>query len=120
MICPNCKTEYRDGFYICGDCNVDLVKNLNVIGSSGGFNPDEPLSGKLSQISVHHDIYEAEVVRAIMEMNEIRALIQDDHNAGVFNAGAANVDGIEVFVSEEDSERATRILSKVDWNSLRG
>ena len=25
MICPECSTEYRDGFYTCSDCGVALV-----------------------------------------------------------------------------------------------
>lgn len=25
MLCPKCKTEYRDGFYKCADCGTDLV-----------------------------------------------------------------------------------------------
>jgi hypothetical protein len=25
MICPNCESEYREGFLRCADCNVDLV-----------------------------------------------------------------------------------------------
>jgi tetratricopeptide (TPR) repeat protein len=28
MFCPRCKTEYREGFYTCKDCNVDLVEML--------------------------------------------------------------------------------------------
>lgn len=27
MFCPKCKAEYRDGFKICSDCNITLVKN---------------------------------------------------------------------------------------------
>ena len=26
MICPECKTEYRDGFARCADCEVELVE----------------------------------------------------------------------------------------------
>jgi hypothetical protein len=26
--CPKCKTEYRDGFTVCPDCNVELVEQL--------------------------------------------------------------------------------------------
>ena len=28
MFCPNCRTEYREGFTICADCNIDLVVTL--------------------------------------------------------------------------------------------
>src|SRR5690242_11312210 len=28
MFCPVCKTEYREGFNICSDCNVELVDAL--------------------------------------------------------------------------------------------
>ncbi|MBT0654096.1 hypothetical protein [Geomobilimonas luticola] len=26
MICPLCKTEYREGYYTCADCSVPLVE----------------------------------------------------------------------------------------------
>lgn len=29
MFCPECRTEYREGFTICADCNVDLIKALS-------------------------------------------------------------------------------------------
>ena len=28
MFCPKCKTEYREGFYTCADCNIGLVDEL--------------------------------------------------------------------------------------------
>jgi hypothetical protein len=28
MFCPQCKTEYREGFTTCSDCGVDLVAAL--------------------------------------------------------------------------------------------
>jgi hypothetical protein len=29
MFCPNCKTEYREGFSKCSDCGADLVRDLD-------------------------------------------------------------------------------------------
>ena len=26
MICPNCGSEYREGFLRCADCDVDLIQ----------------------------------------------------------------------------------------------
>ena len=28
MFCPDCRTEYREGFTVCADCNVNLVEVL--------------------------------------------------------------------------------------------
>ncbi len=28
MFCPECRAEYREGFKVCSDCNVDLVDTL--------------------------------------------------------------------------------------------
>jgi hypothetical protein len=33
MFCPNCKTEYREGFSRCSDCGADLVRELPKRGS---------------------------------------------------------------------------------------
>lgn len=30
MFCPQCETEYREGFTVCSDCEVDLVPELGV------------------------------------------------------------------------------------------
>jgi len=28
VFCPECRAEYRDGFHVCADCNVELVDEL--------------------------------------------------------------------------------------------
>jgi hypothetical protein len=28
MFCPKCSYEYREGFYVCPDCNIELVDKL--------------------------------------------------------------------------------------------
>lgn len=38
MFCPKCKAEYRDGFKICSDCDVALVKeSLEIVANEPQF-----------------------------------------------------------------------------------
>lgn len=41
MICPNCKSEYTEGFKHCSDCNIELVNELPQVGEN--INKFEPL-----------------------------------------------------------------------------
>src|SRR5579862_8692351 len=42
MICPKCRAEYREGFRVCGDCDVELVDSLPIVVATCGKSDDEP------------------------------------------------------------------------------
>jgi hypothetical protein len=37
MYCPICRAEYREGFFECTDCDVDLVEKLEPLKELPGF-----------------------------------------------------------------------------------
>lgn len=37
MYCPVCRAEYREGFFECTDCDVDLVEELEPLPEMPGF-----------------------------------------------------------------------------------
>jgi hypothetical protein len=37
MFCPVCRAEYREGFFECTDCDVDLVEKLEPLKELPGF-----------------------------------------------------------------------------------
>lgn len=39
MICPVCKSQYRDGYTRCADCDVDLVGSLQPTADAGEHDP---------------------------------------------------------------------------------
>jgi hypothetical protein len=41
MFCPQCKAEYREGFYRCADCNIDLVWHLEEPAARAQLRKDE-------------------------------------------------------------------------------
>lgn len=69
--CPNCKTEYREGFKTCSDCGSDLVEK-----------PEQPPEAEESQYdreaflaSVGSQI-EADMLEALLKANEIPVLMK--------------------------------------------
>ena len=49
MFCPICRAEYREGFYECTDCDVDLVEELEPL-------PEVPDFIKLATLFSEGDI----------------------------------------------------------------
>ena len=37
MFCPKCRAEFREGFFECTDCDVDLVEKLEPLPKMPGF-----------------------------------------------------------------------------------
>ncbi len=75
MFCPECRIQYRDGFYVCADCHVPLVAEL----------PPVPV--------VEHDLK----VVTVLETEDAFAL-------GMAQAALEEV-GIEYMVSSDESLR---------------
>jgi hypothetical protein len=52
MICPNCESEYREGFTRCSECNVDLIDPE----SANGI--EDPSNNELTRIfdTQKHDL----------------------------------------------------------------
>lgn len=79
MICPECETEYREGFTHCSDCDVALVESL-----------EEPALVPLTIES------SAELVGTLIEM------LESEQIAYVIQAGTA----LPVLDGDEDAEDA--------------
>ena len=106
MFCPKCKCEYRDGFTLCSDCNIELVENL----------PTEDLSGEefeyseLVTIANTMDFSIIPIVKSILESGKIRYFIKGEmvRSFAVFN----NV--MEIQVPLEDALKAKDLLKDLD------
>lgn len=63
MFCPKCKTEYREGFSVCADCKVDLVREL----------PPEPKPEyiEFEEIMVTYNPADVALIKSILDAEDI-------------------------------------------------
>ena len=112
MICPNCGTEYREGFTHCTDCDVDLIAPPP---------PSEPLpqvdliqvfeSGNPALIPVIESLFEDAEIEYMTKSEPIQHLF----GWGTFGSNLNYVIGpVQFFVRAEDAEQARALITPLD------
>jgi len=102
MFCPNCKSEYREGFKFCKDCDIELVKEL----------PKEENEEfeEFVSIAATTDISIIPIVKSILDYAEMKYFIKGDMLQSV--PGINNV--MEIQVPKEDAQNAIALLKDLD------
>jgi len=98
MFCPNCRSEYREGFTVCAECNVALVPEL----------PPEPEPEYVEWVTVltTSDESSALVAETVLEAAEIPCAIKGEGLEEIFPTMNAK----EVQVPVEYEEEARQLL----------
>jgi hypothetical protein len=105
MFCPKCKAEYREGFFICSDCKIDLVSELQP--ETEEYTECEYIN--LVNIETYSYRHEAELVKGLLSANGIYAVVKDGLEAA---GGAAPIYGL--LVKEKEAEEAKEFLSEIE------
>ena len=103
MYCPQCKTEYRNGFSKCADCDVDLIPELS---------PEPEPSEEyvvLIDIKTFSSRQDAELAKGFLASNGIDAVVSGDDYGGI-HPGLSFSTGVRLLVKEEDVEEAQRLF----------
>ena len=109
MICPECGSEYRDGFTRCTDCEIDLVEPPAPAG-------ELPVS-RLVKVYETGNAAVIPVVQSLLADAEIDFMtkgepIQDLFGWGRFGTNLNYVIGpVYFYVREEDQQEAAAILA---------
>jgi hypothetical protein len=113
--CPQCRSEYREGFAVCADCGAALVENLPPLADRqptdrevvGPFLPDDDLF----EIATTNAV-DAELIAAQLRGAGIHAAV-----FGVGTAGALLtvqlVEGSRVMVRRADRDQAERFVAEL-------
>jgi hypothetical protein len=78
MICPKCKSEYREGFVRCADCGVELVADLD----SEDITDETSENELVSMLETEDSSFLADAVAAIEEA-KIPYLLQSGTALGI-------------------------------------
>ena len=109
MYCPDCKTEYREGFAECADCHIPLVDNLPQ-------DQDEPEPNlKFVKILETNDLTDIVQIESALGAAGIRYFIQ----GGIINSITPFYQPAVLMVAEEDAEEAVELLKDVELNYYR-
>ncbi len=118
MICPECKSEYRQGFLTCADCGVELVPALP---------PEPPVSSNKPENHENLENWEhayaefidllstmdqsyVSFIRSVLDGEGIDHYVLGEHASNVFTLPVPQI----VRVREDQMERAQEILDDIE------
>jgi len=108
--CPNCKTEYRDGFSKCADCGADLVDELPQENSESNYIPLNTPMRPCLLISVSDGI-QAKLIENLLAESNIPFLVQDKGCGAYLKVYMGySAFGTEIYVDESNYHRAKELV----------
>ncbi len=106
MWCPNCKSEYREGFTICPTCKVPLVEMLEEAEVSDAGEETGPVL-----LMSFQDREELGLATGLLEQAEIPYLLKEPGSGELLRlATGQSWTGTEVYVSPQDLRPALLLL----------
>ena len=105
MFCPQCKSEYRDGFLKCADCGVDLVGALP---PEPADNPDDEEFVEVFSTYQQGDIA---FIKSVLDGEGITYFFQGGSSIMLIAAGAY----ARLLVKADEAQRATEILQELGF-----
>ena len=108
MFCPQCRAEYREGFFRCSDCDIPLVDQLppHRTNRQRGVETDHP---ELVVIRTFPTVIEADLAKSALESVGIDSMVRSDNKGGQ-TPGLAFSQGVELLVRAEDVTAANDML----------
>lgn len=99
--CPNCRSEYQEGFARCPDCDVDLVAQLDVEPETGS---EAPVN--LVELASFSSAVEAEMFEEVLENEGITGVLHGDFLPIAGEGGPE----VTLLVDQADLGKASALL----------
>jgi hypothetical protein len=102
MFCPKCKSEYREGFYKCADCGVDLAY---------GRPPEtEDQVGYAELVEIFSTYNQGDIafIKSVLDGEDIHYFFSGESTLMMIAAGAY----ARLLVKADEADRAREILQE--------
>ena len=109
MFCPQCRAEYRKGFYKCSDCDIPLVDQLPADRPVTDRQASETDHPQLVVLRTFPTVIEADLAKSALDSVGIDSMIRTDNKGGQ-TPGLAFSQGVELLVRADDVGAANDML----------
>jgi len=103
MYCPNCRAEYREGFNVCADCNIDLVDALP---EEAAF---EPEFVDFKEVLTTYNPADVAFLKSILDSEGIQYFFKGEN----FMYTRPLADPARLMVRSDQAEEAVNLLKTV-------
>lgn len=108
MFCPKCKAEYREGFFVCADCSVDLVETLPPEPEN---EPDtEPEFVDFKEVLATYNPADVAFIKSLLEGEGITHFFKGEH----FMYVRPLADPVRLMVRADQVSEAVELLKEVN------
>jgi hypothetical protein len=116
MICPQCGTEYRDGFTDCADCHIPLI--TGTAKDWAGEDKDEYVTF-VPVYTTGNQAFMA-VAKSVLESAGILYTIRNEQVQNVWGFGSLgnNISPMIIEVEKERAEEAKELLKELEQGGL--
>ncbi len=103
MFCPKCRAEYREGFFTCSDCHIDLVGTIPPL--------HEPEYEFVNFIEILATYNPADVVflKSLLESEGIQYFFKGEH----FMYMRPLADPVRLMVRQDQADEAKKLVKGV-------
>jgi len=108
LICPNCKSEYQEGYAICNDCECELIEKPEVDGEDMNVKKDSKISQLTGKFLIFGAVF---VIGFIILMSSIN--LGDHEMSNIMKAHGGNMDTNKYLIYLEQSIIKYRALGSI-------
>lgn len=105
MFCPKCRSEYKEEFKICADCETQLVDQLDE-------ELEDVYEGEPELIFTTSNLAEANLIRGLLQANGIRSYSYDQYVSSLNPFLNMAVGGIKIYVKPSQKNLAAEVLTE--------